>query len=52
MLARMSWACGMLLAAAGTGTFVSAADWGTIEGQSSLTEEIESPPLYKKGDRP
>jgi plastocyanin len=50
MLARMSWACGLLLAAAGTGTFVSAADWGTIEGQFVVDGTIESPLLYKKGD--
>jgi plastocyanin len=50
MLARMSWACGLLLAAAGSGTFVSAADWGTIEGQFVVDGVIESAPLFKKGD--
>lgn len=50
MLARMSWACGLLLAAAGSGTMVSAADWGTIEGQFVVDGAIDSPVLFKKGD--
>lgn len=50
MLARMSWACGLLLAAAGSGTMVSAADWGSIEGQFVIDGTVDVPPIHKKGD--